>query len=279
LCTLEGYAMYPAGQCDKFALSKLFVSTCQRSNPLLKNKPLEDLMFLGSKLLDKAAHNQASVVFFQGDEPVAMSLVWDVSTGSIYGDDEPPPSLRVHSLVGAALANSIPVTVEPGKIFFLGYIGVAPKHPTWLFSTLSICSVKVLERLGVQTVYSYSVNSVLVKLMAAKAEEQDPGWRDWSVKLADTVDAGCPELSAVPTASALCVLSSMPSMVDFFSKWLKNSVEDVQPFHQAILEATIASLERTRTQSMKGSRHRSRFTQKSYPDGFEQQWNIPSSAL
>jgi len=106
LCVVDGYELHPLRHCSENAVAEAFVQICQRGNPALQGRPLEDLTVLGRALYRKAGHQPFAVAFTSegSREPVALNLGWDLANGSVWDGITVPASLACHAAIaGAAL--------------------------------------------------------------------------------------------------------------------------------------------------------------------------------
>lgn len=209
------YSVHPVRVISEDATAALFANISQRGNPLLQGKPTRDLELLGAALYRKAVDVPSSLVVLKGEEPVAMHLNWDASTGGIWGGGAPPPSLAVHAAVGAAAVAS-QKAFEPGTTQFAGFVGVKLPHPGAVFGIVSNEACKMVAKAGYSQIFMFAVHPKTVE-----SGREIPGGSRWEVPF-DTIDMGDAslqaELAATEPGFALCTLTPIKTMLAVFRK-------------------------------------------------------------
>jgi hypothetical protein len=188
LFTTGDYDLYPLHVCSEDAIAKLFVKICARGNPILQAKPAKDLYKLGAAFYKKSVGTVMGLVFLKGDEPVAMTVGWDMVDGGAWkGTSGPPQSLACHAAIGEAMFASMPhKTTTPGEDVFLAFTGVAVPHPgMYLMYAMQVMIVLTVSGAGYSNLFGYAVHAKTIG--QANVYEPNPkGTRHgWRVKFSD----------------------------------------------------------------------------------------------
>jgi len=249
LFTAGPYSLYPLHVCGEEAIAKLFVKVCARGNPILQGKPAEDLYRLGVALYKKSVGSAASLVFLQGDEPVALTLGWDVYHGGVWkGTSGPPDSLACHAAIGAAMFASKPdETTKPGQDLFLAFAGVARPHPGQiLLNAMQIMNCFSASAAGYTNLFGYATHAKTIENSQSIPDE--PGRYTWRVSYSDidvTDQAVREEMCSIQLGTAECHVTSIPFCLEALRQ---DTTPHVQEFVEALRPGAARMLASSRQQ-------------------------------
>jgi len=235
LFTTGPYALYPLHVCSEEAIAKLFVKLCARGNPVLQAKPAADLYRLGVAYYKKSVGSVASIVFLKGDEPVAMTVGWDVYHGGVWkGTSGPPDSLVCHAAIGAAMFASKPhETTMPGQDLFLAFAGVARPHPGQLLLTaMMTMNCLSASAAGCTNLFGYATHAKTIEQSQSRPDE--PGRCTWRVSYSDievTDQAVREEMCSIQPGIAECHVTSVAFSVEALRQ---DTSAQVQEFVEAL---------------------------------------------
>lgn len=168
------YEIYPLQVCNEEQISVLFSQVCQRGNPLLQGRPIEDLILLGRAFYRKCLPLGMSQVALYNGEPVALMCAWDVAEGGVWKNSgfSVPDSMDAHAEVGKACFAKL--EGEDSRVFFSAFGGVNRPHNGKLFGLMGLIGMKMAKASGFKKSFQYSVleKSVLARTKGNKSLAQ-----------------------------------------------------------------------------------------------------------
>lgn len=153
------YEIYPLQACSEDKIADLFSKVCQRTNPLLKGRPHEDLILLGRAIYRKCLPLGMSQVAMLKGEPVALNANWDAAEGGAWKDSglTMPASLGAHAEVAVASFGRLNPDEKNSRVFCCAFNGVNPPHTGKLFGVMGLTGLYVAHASGFKKSFQYSV--------------------------------------------------------------------------------------------------------------------------
>lgn len=155
------YEAHPLTVVSEATFTELFLSTCQRGNPLLQGRPREELAMLGSRMYRKGLSKPLDIVLTAagGTQLVAFSITCDMGDSSLWQDADMPPSLRLHAAVAAEVKANMP---SSARASYGVLAGVLPGHPGTLLSPVLLFGMLVHALLGYDHRFAFFIHPAVL---------------------------------------------------------------------------------------------------------------------
>jgi len=160
------YDIYPMQVCSEDQIAELFVKVCQRGNPLLQERPHDDLILLGRAFYRKCMPLGFSQVALHKGVPVALNTVWDAAEGGVWEGSglAMPQSMEAHAEVGKACFACLDPN-DTSRLIFAAFGGVDVPHSGKLFGLMGMMGFRIAKASGFKKSFQFSVlqKSVLAR--------------------------------------------------------------------------------------------------------------------